>query len=151
MTVPSTTASSFTPHATPTGRRETLGAFLDALSVRRDFARHLHDHVTYEVFGGPQASGRDAVEQLILAIHAQIFDAEVLVRRMVVNGSGACAELLFVGTHTGEFAGVAASGRRVEVPCVDAFDFAADGRISAIRAYLPMHLLLAQIGAASTG
>jgi steroid delta-isomerase-like uncharacterized protein len=129
------------------GTRPTLGAYLEALSARGDYARYLHDDVTFTTFGGPEASGRVAVVELIDALHTHVFDAEVRVRRTVCDRDGAAAELVFVGTHTGEFAGVPASGRRVEVPYAAAYDFSADGRITAVRIYMPMQILLAQIGA----
>jgi predicted ester cyclase len=147
MTSPTATAP-FTPDVDPaTATRATLSAYLQALNARGDYARYLHDDATLTIFGGPEASGRVAVEELINALHLQLFDAEVRVRRTICEGDGAAAELMFVGTHTGEFAGVPASGRHVEVPYSAAYDFSADARITAVRVYMPMQMLLAQIGA----
>jgi steroid delta-isomerase-like uncharacterized protein len=144
-----------TPTSHPTlgdpanGTRIRFETYLQALSDRSDFARYLHDDVTLSLLGGPSASGCAGVTSLIMAIHSQMFDAQVQVKRTVCERYHATAELVFVGTHTGEFAGVPASGRRVEVPYMASYDFAVDGRISAIRVYLPMQILMPQIAPAT--
>lgn len=142
MATPTTQASHGEPGNATRTRFET---YLQALSDRTDFARYLHDDVTLSILGGPSASGCTGVTGLIMAIHAQMFDAQVQVKRTSCERYHATAELVFVGTHTGEFAGVPASGNRVEVPYMAAYDFAVDGRISAIRVYLPMQILMPQI------
>jgi predicted ester cyclase len=50
----------------------------------------------------------------------------------------------FVGTHIGEFQGVPATGNAVRVPYAVVYDVDG-GRIVALRVYLPMHALMAQI------
>jgi predicted ester cyclase len=54
------------------------------------------------------------------------------------------AELLFVGVHIGEYAGVRPTGRRVRVPLAMAFDVDA-GLIAAIRVYYSPEAVLAQL------
>lgn len=53
-------------------------------------------------------------------------------------------EAEFVGTHVGEFAGVAPTGRQVRVPYSVAYDLVEDA-ITAVRLYLPMDALVRQI------
>jgi hypothetical protein len=48
------------------------------------------------------------------------------------------------GTHTGEFAGIQATGRAVRVPYSVVYDLRAD-KISALRIYFPMSLLVEQL------
>jgi steroid delta-isomerase-like uncharacterized protein len=151
MTTPTTTRAAYTPPSAPTDaadvRRAAFLAYLEALGARADFARHFTDDVAFEIVGGPSARGRTEVERTIRAIHTEMFDAELHVRHVLVDGDHAAAELVFAGRHTGEFAGVPATGRRVEVPYAAAYDIAPDGRLSAVRVYMPMHVLLAQLGA----
>ena len=68
----------------------------------------------------------------------------------MVDDHGAAAEALFVGTHTGDFSGVSATGNTVRVPYSVFYDVdvAAD-KIKALRIYMPMDQLLAQIGGAT--
>ena len=50
----------------------------------------------------------------------------------------------FAGTHSGEFAGVPPTGRPVRVPYSVVYDLR-DERISALRSYFPMSLLMDQL------
>ena len=143
MTAPTAAASTYT--AAPSAARATLDAYLAALNARADVARFLSDDASLTVVGGPSAAGRDATVQMIRGIHEVAFDSRLQIGNVMADGAHATAELVLVGTHTGEFAGVPASGRAVEVPYAAVYDFAADGRISAIRAYVPMHVLMPQI------
>ena len=49
-----------------------------------------------------------------------------------------------MGTHSGEFGGLAATGRAVRVPYSVVYDLRGD-RISALRIYFPMSLLMEQM------
>jgi steroid delta-isomerase-like uncharacterized protein len=129
-------------------RRATFAEYFDAVNAGGDFARFFHPDVAFYVIGGPQASGRDEVEATIRAIHTQAFDAQMRKERVFVDENGAIAELTFIGTHKGEFAGVPATGRSVKVPYVAAYDFASDGQITELRIYIPMQVLMAQLGVA---
>ena len=50
----------------------------------------------------------------------------------------------FVGTHTGEFAGVQATGRTVRVPYSVVYDLRGD-KIARLRMYFPVSLLVEQL------
>jgi hypothetical protein len=60
---------------------------------------------------------------------------------------GILLEARFEGTHIGEFEGVPATGRQVDVPYAVAYDLRGDG-ISALRLYFPLDLLKRQIAGA---
>jgi predicted ester cyclase len=49
-----------------------------------------------------------------------------------------------VGTHAGEFAGIQPTGRAVRVPYSVVYDLRGD-KISALRIYFPMSLLIEQL------
>jgi hypothetical protein len=70
---------------------------------------------------------------------------QLKLKNMVVGETGAAAEADFVGTHKGEFAGIPATQRRVNVPYSVIYDIDGD-KISALRIYMPMHLLFEQLG-----
>ena len=57
-------------------------------------------------------------------------------KNLLVDEGKAAIEADFVGTHTGEFAGVAPTGRAVRVPYSVIYDLRGD-QISALRIYLP--------------
>jgi steroid delta-isomerase-like uncharacterized protein len=128
-----------------TGR--TMTAYLEALAQRGPFAQYFSDEVIFALVGTPQeVKGRDAVEQFIRYFHEQAFDARPEVKSTTIGDVRAAAEFVFVGTHTGEFAGVPASGNQVNVPYAVVYDLR-DAKITALRAYIPMDLLLRQISA----
>jgi steroid delta-isomerase-like uncharacterized protein len=148
MSSTTATPASFTAVPDVAARRATLAQYLDTLNARGDFARFLTDDIDFAVVGGPEARGRDAVEGTIRAIHEQMFDSSIRILSTTCDASRGVAELTFVGTHIAEFAGVPATGRQVDVNYAAVYDFADDGRISALRVYFPMHVLMAQLGAA---
>ena len=128
--------------------REMLQDYLDTLVARGDYGRFFADAVHFEVMGtGQQADGAEAVEQTIRWLHEAAFDAHPeVVAPLLVGEHGGAVELIFAGTHTGEFAGVPRTGASVRVPYSVFYDVA-DGVITALRAYLPMDQLVGQLQA----
>ena len=115
--------------------RATMDAYIEALAARGAFAEHFADDVTIEVVGtGQTARGRAAVEGMIRYLHEQAFDAGAEVKSLTVAGGRAALEADLVGRHTGEFAGVAPTGRDVRVPYSVHYDIESS-RIKALRIY----------------
>jgi steroid delta-isomerase-like uncharacterized protein len=129
----------------PEDTRELFNAYMTDLRARGDYARHLADDVSIEVVGTDQkAKGREATEQFIRYFHEQAFDSDVVERSSVAAEGQVVAEVVFEGTHTGEFAGVPAAGAKVSQPCCVIYDMS-DGRIVAIRVYLSLPDLIGQL------
>lgn len=125
--------------------REVLTAYLDNLVRRGPYAQYFTDTIILTMMGaGQEIKGREAVEQFIRGFHEQAFDATPKVKTMAVGEAYASIEVDFVGTHIGEFGGVPPSGKPVNVPYVAAYDFQGD-KISALRLYFPMDVLMQQI------
>jgi predicted ester cyclase len=125
--------------------RKTMQQYLEALRARADYGQHLTDDVVVTVEGSDQrAEGREAGQQLIRYMHETAFDARPELKNLLVDEGKAAIEADFVGTHIGEFAGVAPSGRAVRVPYSVIYDLRGD-QISALRIYLPLGVLIAQI------
>jgi steroid delta-isomerase-like uncharacterized protein len=125
--------------------RETVEAYLEALRARGDYGRFFADEVRLDVMGtDQQARGAEAVEQLIRFLHEQAFDAQPELLGLLADERSAALEAVFAGTHTGEFAGVPASGNAVRVPYSVFYDVDA-GRITVLRIYMAMDELLGQV------
>ena len=118
-----------------------LGALLDGSDFERFFAP---DVVWTTMESGQQVRGRQEVRDLIVDMHHQSFDAHPELVGLVCGDGTALLEAVFDGTHTGEFAGVPASGAHVRVPYAMGYDVAG-GAITALRTYLPMSALRAQL------
>ena len=129
--------------------RGTVEAYVEVLRARGEFGRFFADDVEFVLMGtDQQARGAQAAEQTIRFLHETAFDAQPEISNLVVGDRSAAAEALFVGTHTGEFLGVSATGKSVRVPYSVFYDVEAD-RITAVRVYMPMEQILEQIGRAA--
>ena len=127
--------------------RKTMQQYLDALTARADYAQYFTDDVVVTVeWSDQRAEGREAGEQLIRYMHEQAFDARPELKSLLVDEGKAAIEADFTGTHTGEFAGVAPTGRAVRVPYSVVYDLRGD-QISKLRIYLPLSVLVEQITA----
>jgi predicted ester cyclase len=129
--------------------RETVKAYIDELVSFGDFARYFTDDVTVSFMGTDRTiRGRDAARSLITFVHEQAFKTDVRLKGLACGEHQAMLEAEFAGTHIGEFEGIPASHRTVRVPYSVAYDLAGD-RISALRLYFPMELLIRQISGAA--
>ena len=130
--------------------RQTLQAYAEALLSFGDYGRYLADNVTMTFMGTERAiSGRNAVCGAIKHMHETAFSSAINVGIVVCGEGEAMLEAEFVGTHIGEFEGVAPQLRAVKVPYSVAYTLA-DGKITALRLYFPFELLMRQITAAKT-
>ena len=125
--------------------RAVIDAYLDALVGGGDYGAHLAEDATLTAMEtGEVSRGRAAVVGLIDFLHRRAFAASPVVRSVTVDAGRAALEADFAGTHVGEFAGVAPTGKAVRVPYAVAYDLAGD-RIAALRLYLPTDALLRQL------
>jgi predicted ester cyclase len=131
--------------------RETMQRYAEALLARGDYGRFFDDDIEFALMGTDQQTrGAQAAEQAIRFLHETAFDAKPEITNVVVDDDGAAAEAWFVGTHTGDFLGVNATGNHVRVPYSVFYDVDAD-KIKALRIYMPMDQLLEQIRGARAG
>lgn len=127
-----------------------LDGYLAALVGRGDFGQYLADDGSFVVMEtGDRVSGRDAAVDAIVALHTVQFAAVPEVGNQVVGAGTAGIEVVFVGTHTGDFGGVPPTGVAVNVP-YSAFYTMADGLITEIRLYGLVCGLMNQLAAAGT-
>ena len=129
--------------------QKTMDEYLDALVTGKDFGRFFTDDVVWTIpETGDQVHGRDAVRDYIVAFHTEAFDATPEIKNVLVADESAVLEADFVGTHTGEFAGIPATGAKLRVPYCVVYDVTDDG-ITALRAYLPVASMIAQLNEAA--
>jgi ketosteroid isomerase-like protein len=125
--------------------RDVMGGYIDAVLAFRDLRPFFADDVTMTFMGTDRAvSGRDAVCQTITFFHETAFSSAIEVTAMVCGEGEAMLEAEFVGTHIGEFEGLAPSLKPVRVPYAVAYTVR-DGRITALRLYFPFALLMQQL------
>jgi len=130
--------------------RAVMDGYLEALLHGSDFGRFFAPDVVWTTMEtGEEVRGRDAVRDLILALHTQAFRAEPELVNLLTGDTSATVEAVFVGTHVGDFAGLSATGMQVRWPYSMAYDVVGDS-ITALRAYFPMTALRSQLAAAGT-
>lgn len=103
------------------------------------------DFVEHEAIPG-MGNTRDTARQLFGMLHAAITDFHVDVHDLLQEGDKVAARVSFVGTHTGEFMGVPASGHPVDINVIDILQFR-DGQCVAHWGVMDMAGALAQMGA----
>ena len=125
--------------------RHTVTTYLHELLSLGDFARSFTDDVTVTFMGTERViTGREAARTAITFVHQQAFRTHITAGAILYGDANAMLEARFEGTHIGEFEGVPATGREVDVPYAVAYDLRGDG-ISALRLYFPLELLKRQI------
>jgi predicted ester cyclase len=128
--------------------RAVMDEYLQALLSGSDFGRFFAPDVVWTTMEtGEEVRGRDAVRDLILALHTQAFQAQPELVNLLTGDTTAMLEAVFIGTHSGDFAGLSATGRQVRLPYSMAYDVVG-GSITALRAYFPMTALRSRLTAA---
>jgi predicted ester cyclase len=123
--------------------KRVMDAYLSALTNRGDFGQFFTDNVSWTTIEtGDRFEGREAVRDFITTFHTQLFDAHSEVKSPAIGDGIVALEADFVGTHTGEFAGIAPTGASLRVPYAVFFEVADDG-IKALRAYMPISRMVA--------
>lgn len=140
-----------TPEPMTQARTEAvMGAYVDALLGNGPFADYFADDIVVTLVDlGQEIVGRDAAEAAIVDFHQVAFAAAPEVRTFIAGPGIAYAEVIFVATHTGDFAGIPATGREVNVPYVAVWELSGD-KITALRLYGPASGLVQQLTAEAT-
>ena len=74
------------------------------------------DAVFYDVGAGNRTEGREAINEMLSFVYEVAFDARFVPERTIISDGRAAVEGRLVGRHIGEFAGVQATNRDVDVP-----------------------------------
>jgi hypothetical protein len=97
---------------------------------------------------GEEIRGRDAIARHLHHFYAEAFDATAQRTSAIFAENSGLLEALVVGRHTGEFAGMAATGRDIRVPLSVAYELEND-KITRARIYLMVNVLVQQISTPS--
>ena len=104
------------------------------------------DFVEHEEVPG-MGTTRDTPRQLFKMLQTAFEDFHVDVHDLLQEGDKVVARISFVGTHTGDFMGVPASGNQVDIHAIDVLQFR-DDQVVAHWGVMDMAGALAQMGAA---
>ncbi len=126
-------------------RREQAWRRLDAASLAADHAPH---GVVISPTGGV-LEGREEIERIYRLWFSAFPDFVLDNTDLLVDGNRAVVLGAITGTHTGDFFGLAASGRRVQVYCALSYTLK-DGLIEHERRVLDFTGVLVQVGVLKT-
>ena len=94
---------------------------------------------------GEEINGREAIAGMLNYIYHVAFDAKAIVNNTVITENHALLEASFVGKHIGEFAGISATGKQVNVPLCVTYDLNEDGLIQNGRIYMLIDVMMQQL------
>ena len=85
-----------------------------------------HAHRVHHLPGGEPERGTDVIKAGRDAVHAGFSDMKITIDQLIVEGDMAAARLHLSGKHTGEFLGIAPTGKQVTLTMHDFFRFEGD-------------------------
>ncbi len=103
------------------------------------------DTVDHSAPGGP-APAMEVLRQTAAGFRTAFPDLQVRIEDMVAEGDTVVSRVRLVGTHSGPFQGIPASGKQISVPLIDWLRLR-DGLIVERWGVLDTAALMAQIGA----
>ncbi len=107
----------------------------------------LADDAVFTVMGtGQNHNGPQQIEEMLHYFYHVAFDAVAESTNLIIADGQCCLEANFKGTHIGEFAGVPATGKEVNVPLCVIYDLQ-DEQIKRVRVYFEVPVFMAQVGA----
>lgn len=114
-------------------------------SEHSDVSMMAEDVVFTIMATGDEHKSPEGVLQMLNYFYRIAFEATAEMKNFVVADGKAVSEWDFVGKHTGEFAGIPATGKDVRVPLCVVYDLEND-QIKRGRVYFEMPVLMAQLG-----
>ena len=93
---------------------------------------------------GEEMHGRQTIDEHLKAFYHGSLTADAQVVSSIFSENKGLLEAMVVGKHTGDFAGIPATGRDVRVPLAVAYDME-NGLIKRARIYLMVNVLIGQI------
>lgn len=123
---------------------EQTRAVLEAYWKDHDPRYVAEDAVFTMIPTGEVIRGRDAIARHLEAFYHGSFTAHAETVNSVFSENKGLLEAMVVGTHTGEFAGIPATGRNIRVPLAVSYELEG-GLITMARIYLMANVLFEQI------
>lgn len=95
---------------------------------------------------GEHYKGGHGVRQFYQQLMKALPDLEIEIIRRHVTEAAIVMEVMIRGTHRGEWRGLPATGRKVEIPLCGVYTFDADDRLAGERVYYDRGTVLHQLG-----
>lgn len=102
------------------------------------------DAVFKDLGTGEEYKGREAIAGMLHYVYHIAFEARAEIKNYILTEDKAMIEADFKGSHIGEFAGIAATNKEVNVPLCISYDLK-DGLIQEGRIYMLGSVLMQQL------
>jgi steroid delta-isomerase-like uncharacterized protein len=103
------------------------------------------DYVEHRPLPGSTRTGQDALVEAIGAYRSAFPDVHFEIERVISDGDTAAVHFRLTGTQRGEFMGLPATGRRIDIQGVDIGRVAPDGRCCEHWGYMEEGILMTQL------
>ena len=108
-------------------------------------AKYMAEDAVFKNMGtGEETKGREAIAGMLQYMYHIAFDAKAEIINTVITEDKALMEANFKGKHIGEFAGLAATSKEVNVPLCVSYDLE-NGLIKQGRIYMLSDVLMRQL------
>ena len=108
------------------------------------------DFIEHEALPG-LAPSKDGVKTFFRMQIAAFPDLRLAVEDVVADGVKAVARVRYTGTQEGEFQGMPATGKAVDIQLIDIFAFADDGRVREHWGVIDLMKMMQQLGVVPAG
>jgi len=108
------------------------------------------DFIEHEALPG-LAPSKDGVKTFFRMQIAAFPDLRLAVEDVVADGVKAVARVRYTGTQQGEFQGMPATGKAVDIQLIDIFAFADDGRVREHWGVIDLMKMMQQLGVVPAG
>lgn len=108
------------------------------------------DFIEHEEIPG-LAPSKDGVKTFFRMQIAAFPDLRLAVEDVVADGAKVVARVRYTGTQQGEFQGMPATGKAVDIQLIDIFAFAADGRVREHWGVIDLMTMMQQLGVVPAG
>lgn len=109
---------------------------------------------SYFLLNGVKLKGYDGIQSVYedfgFGDNAGISGSSIQAKMWHVADTSITLELLLSGTHSGEWRGIPATGRKIELPLCAVFTFDDDNKLESERVYFDMSSIYEQLGANKT-
>ena len=142
------TASAVSDPPTLEANKAVVRRFIDEIFLKGDFGavdELLTDDFTPHTWG-PMPPGRDGLKEAIQRVQQGISDERMTIEDMIAEGDRVAVRLTSSATHTGDFMGMPASGKRYEIGEIHIFRLR-DGKVTEHWHQLDQMGMMKQLGA----
>ena len=114
---------------------------------RRDIDFIINSFADDLIFVSPSGEtiGKDELPQVYSMLFNVFQDGKWSTPRVISKGNVVAVEILVEGTHTGEFLGIPATGKKIDVHAVWFIDFNEEGKIERVVDYWNERRFIAQV------